>query len=109
MFQDFALRIKGLLAGDGMAASPRSERTDRSPCNTFQARNRLCFEDSNSSSKSWIAFGVIDIAKVFIRTLSQSRLIETRFSIADRDAKTGVRRNYNRRRPVKALCVAFGF
>ena len=27
MFQDFALRIKGLLAGDGMAASPRSERT----------------------------------------------------------------------------------
>jgi hypothetical protein len=27
MFQDFALRIKGLLAGDGMAVSPRSERT----------------------------------------------------------------------------------
>jgi hypothetical protein len=60
MFQDFALRIKGLLAGDGMAASPRSERTDRSPCNTFQARNRLCFDASSSSSKSWIAFGVID-------------------------------------------------
>jgi hypothetical protein len=41
---------------------------------------------------------------MFIRTLGQSRLIETRFSIADRDAKAGVRRNYNRRTPVKALC-----
>src|SRR5580693_2505630 len=48
-------------AGGGIATFPASERTERSLCKTFQARNRLCFDASNSSSKSWIAFGVIDI------------------------------------------------
>src|SRR3984957_691670 len=49
-------------AGGGIATFPASERIKRSLCKAFQARNRLCFEASNSSSKSWIAFGVIDIA-----------------------------------------------
>jgi hypothetical protein len=48
-------------AGGGIATFPASERIKRSLCKAFQARNRLCFEASNSSSKSWIAFGVIDI------------------------------------------------
>src|ERR1700730_18821496 len=47
--------------GGGIATFPVSERTKRSLCKTFQARNRLCFDDSSSSSKSWIAFGVIDM------------------------------------------------
>jgi hypothetical protein len=45
--------------GGGIATFPVSERTKRSLCKTFQARTRLCFDDSSSSSKSWIAFGVI--------------------------------------------------
>jgi hypothetical protein len=49
-----------LWTGDGIATFPTSERTNRSLCKTLQARNRLCFEASHSSSKSWIAFGVID-------------------------------------------------
>jgi hypothetical protein len=32
-----------LWAGGGIARLPASERTKRSFCNTFQARNRLCF------------------------------------------------------------------
>src|ERR1700686_2723802 len=48
-------------AGGGIVTFPASERTNRSLCKTFQARNRLCFDASNSSSRSWIAFGVIDI------------------------------------------------
>ena len=33
-------------AGGGIATFPVSERTKRSLCKTFQARNRLCFDDS---------------------------------------------------------------
>jgi hypothetical protein len=46
-------------AGGGIVMFPASERTERSLCKTFQARARLCFDASSSSSKSWIAFGVI--------------------------------------------------
>src|SRR6202040_3580761 len=46
-------------AGGGIVTFPASLRTERSLCKTFQARNRLCFDASNSSSRSWIAFGVI--------------------------------------------------
>ena len=56
-------------AGGGIATFPGSERPWRSLCKTFQARNRLCFDASSSSSKSWIAFGVIDIGQGFMRTL----------------------------------------
>src|SRR5580700_11017867 len=48
-------------AGGGIATFQPRNRTKRSLCKTFQARNRLCFDASNSSSRSWIAFGVIDI------------------------------------------------
>src|SRR5271165_897199 len=47
--------------GAGMATFPSADRTTRNLCNTLQARSRLCLDASNSSSKSWIAFGVIDI------------------------------------------------
>jgi hypothetical protein len=40
---------------------PTLERTQRKRCKTFQARNWLCFDASNSSTRSWIAFGVIDM------------------------------------------------
>jgi hypothetical protein len=74
VFQDLALGIEGLLGRDGIAALPSSERTNRSRCRTFQARNRLCFDASKSSSKSWIALGVIAMVKVFIRTRTSSIL-----------------------------------
>jgi hypothetical protein len=60
MFQGFALGVV-LWAGGGIAMFPASKRTERSRCKTFQARNRLCFGASNSSSRSRIAFGVIDM------------------------------------------------
>src|ERR1700730_13009124 len=58
-----------LCAGGGIATFPSSDRSNGSLCKTFQARNRLCFDASSSSSKSWIAFGVIDIGQGFMRTL----------------------------------------
>jgi len=63
MFQGFALCIETFLSRwrDRDVSSPVSERTKRSLWRTFQARNRLCFDASRSSSKSWIAFGVIDM------------------------------------------------
>jgi hypothetical protein len=61
MFQISPSASKALWAAGGMTTFPLSERTKRSLCSTFQARNRLCFEASSSSSKSWIALGVIDI------------------------------------------------
>jgi hypothetical protein len=48
-------------AGGGIAVLPRSERRARIRWRTFNARIRLCFEASSSSSRSWIALGVIDI------------------------------------------------
>jgi hypothetical protein len=48
-------------------------RTERSFCKTFQARKRLCFDASNSSSKSWIALGVVDMGAVFKITPQLSR------------------------------------
>jgi hypothetical protein len=65
MFQGLALGIEVFWPGGGIATFPVSERTKRSLCKTFHARNRLCFDDSSSSSKSWIAFGVIAIPNVF--------------------------------------------
>jgi hypothetical protein len=62
MFQDFPFRIKCLLSRGGIAVLPRSESSTRIRWRTFQARSRLCFDDSNSSSRSWIAFGVTDTA-----------------------------------------------
>src|ERR1700675_120441 len=52
---------KVFLAGGGIEMIPVSERTDRSRWSTFQARNRLCFDASSSSSRSWMAVGVSDI------------------------------------------------
>ena len=42
---------KVFCAGGGIAKFPFSERTILSRCKTFQARNRLCFDDSGSSRK----------------------------------------------------------
>jgi hypothetical protein len=39
-------------AGGRIVTFPASDRTERSLCKTFQARNRLCFDASNSSSKT---------------------------------------------------------
>jgi hypothetical protein len=61
MLQGFALGIEGLLGRGRNCKVSGVGETKRSLCKTFQARNRLCFDDSNSSSKSWIAFGVIAI------------------------------------------------
>src|ERR1700726_175219 len=49
-------------AGGGIVTFPASERTKRTLCKAFQARNRLCFDASSSSSRSWIAFGVIGMS-----------------------------------------------
>jgi hypothetical protein len=43
----FALGIEGLLGRGGIVTFPASERAKRSLCKTFQARNRLCFDDSS--------------------------------------------------------------
>jgi hypothetical protein len=76
MFQDFSLCIECLL-GRWWNRNVSVLRKNRAEfCKTFQARNRLCFDASNSSSKSWIAFGVIDMRALFIGTLLPSRLIE---------------------------------
>jgi hypothetical protein len=50
MFQGFALGVKGLWGWGRNHNVPVSERTKRSLCKTFQARSRLCFDGSNSSS-----------------------------------------------------------
>jgi hypothetical protein len=62
-FQGFALASKFFWAGGGITTFSVSERTKRILCKTFQVRNRLCFDASSSSSKSFIAFGVIDMPK----------------------------------------------
>jgi hypothetical protein len=54
---------------------PDPKGPTRGPCNRFQARNRLCFGDSNSSSKSWIAFGVVDMGECVRKNISEVKLI----------------------------------
>ena len=61
MFLGFTLGIEGLLGRwrDRDVSGLRENRA-RS-LQDIPSRNRLCFDASNSSSKSWIAFGVIDV------------------------------------------------
>jgi len=66
MFQGFALGIEDLLGRGRNRDVSRFRKTKRSRCKTFRARNWLCFDASNSSSKSWIAFGVTDTLYVCI-------------------------------------------
>jgi hypothetical protein len=80
-------------AGAGMEMFPASERIERSLCKTFQARNRLCFEDSNSSRRSWIAFGVIDMA---------NSVHKNTFSVKTR--LVGFGESYDRRPIVNTCC-----
>jgi hypothetical protein len=49
---------KVFLGGGSIVTLPRSHKTARSRCRTAQARNRDCFDASNSSRSSWIASGV---------------------------------------------------
>jgi hypothetical protein len=62
---------KVFCAGGSITTFPSSDKMARIRCKTAQARNRDCFEHSNSSRSSWIASGVTLIVQiVFICTLS---------------------------------------
>jgi hypothetical protein len=65
MFQGFALSIEGLLGRRWSRNVSGVEENQTESLQDIQARNRLWFDDSSSSSKSWIAFGVIAIPNMF--------------------------------------------
>jgi hypothetical protein len=79
VFQDFALCIECLLGRCGISLLPRFERRARIRWRAFQARSQHCFDASNSSRTSWIAFGVIDICVSVHTTQRPSRLISAPF------------------------------
>ena len=61
MFQGFALGIEGVLAPVAETQPFRCRReSSRVSARRSKRASRRCFDNSQSSIKSWIAFGVID-------------------------------------------------